>query len=303
MERWGSVRPFDAGVLFKLQPRVWDVGTLRRCIAILEPAPATSAFDARVAALVTLIAFAPERPAVVSAIVWQWFGRELPAFAAHVLYAVRERAGLPAISHRHTADEPSTVDGFADRQLDDIARWFEHVPAPIAATLAEAVAATETQRATADRVGVAELAAFMRHSAQFFHVIAQRGLDPLGFALSRSAALVVDPSPDERLALTAWARGAGHAICPRGNLVVMRIAIDAPWACALELVAAELGSGGCGGAGLLLRLRGDVPVAPTRPQLLLLCLPGEPIEELGPRFERWLAQAYPAAVDTWRRWS
>jgi hypothetical protein len=304
IERWGSLRPFDAGLLYELRHGAWDLGAVRKHIATLERARTmTSELAARGAALESLVSFARERPAVVSTIVWQWFGHKFPAFAAHVLYAVRERAGLPDMSRRHTADEPATVDGFADRQVEDVARWFEHVSAPTADTLADAIAATEAQRAAADRVDIAKLSTFMRQSAQFFHVISQRGLDPLGFALSRSGQIVVDPPLEERLALATWARAAKHAICPRGNLVVLRIAIDAPWPFALELIAAELGRGGSGGAGLLLRLRGDVPLAPVRPQPLLLCLPGEPIEELGPRFERWLARAYPAAVDAWRRWS
>jgi hypothetical protein len=85
-------------------------------------------------------------------------------------------------------------------------------------------------------------------------------------------------------------------------MFVVRIAVSAPWPLRLELIAAELGVGACGGLGLLLRLHGDAPVAVERAPVLL-CFPGEPTEERGPRFERWLSDAYPAATRAWQVWS
>jgi hypothetical protein len=303
MDWWSGVRPFDAAVLRRLRDGECDLDSLRTYVAKLERTRSTNAaIDPRAAELSRLLQFAAERPCVVSAIIWQWLGAQHSELAAHVVQSVRERAGLPDMSRRHTSDVGVDVDAFADRQLEDVARWFEHVPPPEAKTLAEAITATEAQRDVADRIDIVDLATFMRQSARFFHVLSQRSLDPLGFSLAREAQLRVELPLDERLELAAWARDANHTICARGRIVVLRIAIDAPWPLALELIAADLGRGVCGGAGLLLRLSGDVTIRCASAQPLLLCLPGEPIEQLGARFERWLSRAYPAAVDVWRRW-
>jgi hypothetical protein len=303
MERDHVSAGFDGAIVRELRAGVLDLETWRRHAARLsskEPA----GFDARPDALAALIAGAPERPAVASALVWQAIGSAHPALAAHVVQVIRERAELPGLRARLAADEPagSLVDWFADRQLEDAAGWIEHVPAPEAPTLAAAIAQNEERRAGAARIAHEQIVPFLQRAASFVLALAQRGVDPLGFPLAREAELQVDLPLAQRLELAGWGRAAGRTLCLRGQLRVLRIAIAAPWPLALELINAELGHGGCGGGALLVRLAGAAPVrAATAP--VMLCLPAEPIEELGPRFERWLARAYPAAVEAWRPWT
>ncbi|MGE0546745.1 MAG: hypothetical protein AB7O24_10250 [Kofleriaceae bacterium] len=313
MERWNEDAPFDAGVLHGLHNGPYTFAWLKAHASKLSwRAREDRRFDDRLAGLGPLIEASAQRPVVTSAIAWEWLGKDYPELASHVIRVIRDRAGLPGLRRRIVVDEPFgrapgqlQLTWFADRQLEDLAQWIEHVPAPEAATLVAMAEAIDAQRASADRVSSTELAAFMRETARFFIHVSQHGLDPLGFPLAREAQLDVNPSAEQRHEVATWARRAGHAICLRGELAIMRIAVQAPWSLRLELIAAELGRGLCGGAGLLVRLVGDHPlgrVAPV-PAPVLLCLRDEPIAERGPRFERWLSVAYPQAADAWRAWS
>ncbi|MGE0867609.1 MAG: hypothetical protein AB7P03_03545 [Kofleriaceae bacterium] len=313
MERWNTDVPFDAGVLNKLHNGPYTFAWLRVHASKLSWRPREDMrFDERLSDLGALLDAGAERPVVASAIAWDWLGKDYPELASHVIRVIRDRAGLPGLRRRIAAGEPFGggpeqlhVTWFADRQLEDLAQWIEHVPAPTGDTLVATAAAVEAQRASAERVSSTELAAFMRETARFLLHISERAVDPLGFPLAREAQLDSNPSPEQRHELAIWARRQGHAICLRGELMIMRIAVQSPWPLRLELIAAELGRGSCGGAGLLLRLAGDHAlgqVAPV-PVPVLLCLRDEPIAERGPRFERWLSVAYPQAVDAWRPWS
>ncbi|MDX2091709.1 MAG: hypothetical protein SFX73_27865 [Kofleriaceae bacterium] len=307
MERWDLAAAWDGATLAELRADKLDLATLQRLAGKLAShSPSERILDVRVAALPQVMQFAAQRPAAVSALVWTWLGREHASLASHLIHVIRERAGLPGLRRTIGADEPLAVEPswFADRQLEDAARWLAVLPPPPAATVADTVAASEAQRAAAERIAVGELALFLRRAAAFFVHLSAAGVDPLGFTLGREAQLDVDPPISQRLEIAAWARSVGPVLCVRGQLVVLRIpVVDAPWALALEMIAAELGRGLGGGAGLMLRLRGDGVDVPARRAPLLLCLPGEPVDELGARFERWLAHAYPWAVDAWRPWS
>ena len=241
---------------------------------------------------------------------WQLLGAHDPAVASHLVQLVRERAGLPGLRRLIAADEPPRsltaqalhVPWFVNRQCEDAAASVEDIPADDADTLVATSHANGAQRDAAPRTPRGELVAFLQQAAKLLLHLSTRKLNPLGFPLERNAQLVVNPPLPVRLELATWARRAGHAVCLPGELVVARIPVHAPWPLALELIAVELGRGLCGGAGLLFRVRSsEAFAAPTRAPLML-CLPGEPIEERGGRCERWLAWAYPHAVDAWRVW-
>jgi hypothetical protein len=306
MERWFYDAHFDSGVLQALRSGEHSLAALRELAAKLTRGRRTEiVLDERSVYISRLLDFAPERPAVVSALVWHWIGGAEPALASHLVQAIRKSAGLPGLRQRIRSDEPWSpntdraihVTWFADRQIEDLGRWCERVPAPLADTFAGAIAGTEAQRVV---VGEAtELATFMRQIASFLLQLSIRKLDPLGFPLSREARLAVDPPFEHRLELAEWARTMQRAICLRGMIMVMTIEVAAPWPLALEVIATQLGTGACDGFGVLLRLRGQVVPAASRAPLFV-CMPGETIEERGSRFERWLALAYPHAVDAWR---
>jgi hypothetical protein len=305
--RFGALQP---DVMHAMREGRIDVDALRRFSKRLakddreQPVPVV-----RQRPIARVLEHAATKPAVTSAVVWQLLGAHDPAVASHLVQLVRERAGLPTLRRLIAADEPRSltaqalhVPWFVDRQCEDAAAWAEDLPAVDDETLAATSAANAGQRAAAPRIPRQELVAFLQQAAKLLLHLSTRKLDPLGFPLERNAQLVVDPPLAVRLELATWARRAGHAVCLPGELVIAHIPIRAPWPLALELVAVELGRGICGGAGLLLRIRGtEVFAAPTRAPMML-CLPGEPIEERGGRCERWLAWAYPHAVDAWRVW-
>jgi hypothetical protein len=83
-------------------------------------------------------------------------------------------------------------------------------------------------------------------------------------------------------------------------MMILTIAVEAPWPLTLEVIASELGRGVSGAFGIVMRLCGEMALPSTLPAPMLLCIPEEPIELLGARFERWSQRAYPHAVDAWR---
>jgi len=305
MERWGNTAPFAAGAQAAFRDGQVDVTTLMNVAHQLGRAPRDRAWLAeRTGELPRVFEAARERPAVASALVWNWLGEAEPQLASNLVQAIRERAGLPGLRRRlEVAEAPSAVDvaWFGDRQVEDAAAWLEHVPAPHAATLSATIAAIEAQRA-AVATPITELAPFLRQVASFVVLLSTRALDPLGFPLSRDVSLVLDPPLAQRVELASWARSVQRAPCLRGQMIVMTLAVAAPWPLALEVIASELGSGTSGAFGVVMRLRAEVALPPGPQVPLLLCVPGEPIEERGARFERWSQRAYPHAVDAWRAW-
>ena len=309
VERWSNDVPLEQGLLRALRHQELAPAAMHKHASRLARRPQdVSPLDERVGHLAHLLDFAVERPATVSAIAWHWLGASHPDLATHVVQLIRERAGLPGVRERLTADEPYSRSGgdaihvawFADRQLEDAASWLEHVPAPAADTLAAATRANEARRA--QQRAILELTPFLRQVASFVLHLSRRELDPLGFPLGSDAQLHVDPPLAQRLELAAWARRARRTLCLRGQLIVMPIRVEAPWPLSLEVIAAELGCGGRG-FGLIMRLRGDASVPAATMAPVFLHLPAESIEERGARFERWLSRAYPHAVDAWRAWS
>lgn len=264
----------------------------------------------------SLFAHAATRPSIVSAAVWASFGEVDPELASMLVHLVRGRAGLPGLRSELVADDPGVraaggrlellAARFADRQAEDACAWLERIPAPLGpddgATLSAQHAAIEAARAAAPRIAADVLAGFLRRAASYFVQLSTRGLDPLGFPLGREAQVEASPDVERRIELAAWARRAGNRISPRGQLLVLTLPVLAPWPLRLELIAAELGHGQTGSVVLLLRLDAGGTVAVTSHAPALLCFPGEPPEELGPRFERWLAMAYPQATEAWRAW-
>jgi hypothetical protein len=324
---WDESRPLDRPTSTALRFGPVDRATLRRLAADLvkrRRAPSRAAPEAaaggapgdRFGEVARLLDGAAARPAVASALLWSWLAeRDGGVFAAHLVQRVRELAGLPGYRRQIAADDerwrPSNsvaalTDAFADRQIEDACAWMEHVPAPLAAAeaapLARQQAEIERMRAMAPRESAAEFAPFAQLAATFVVQLSARRLDPLGFPLGRDVELDRDPAVERRIEIAAWARQAGRLVSARGAMFVVRIAVRAPWPLRLELIAAELGVGACGGLGMVLRLAGDAPVAAEHAPVLL-CFPGEPPEERGPRFERWLSDAYPAATRAWRAWS
>ncbi|MFN0250307.1 MAG: hypothetical protein ACKV2T_25740 [Kofleriaceae bacterium] len=205
--------------------------------------------------------------------------------------------------------EPTEIDGvpqlawFADRQLEDAAAWMQNVPPPQGTTLREITEKIVGERERARRVSITLLVPFIHRSASLFLGLSVRGLDPVGYPLRPDAQLDIDPSIERRLELTRWARAAGHAICLRGHMLTMTIPIQAVMPDAVQLIAAELGHGGCGGMVFLLRAVGPADVPPLSPAPAMFCLFDDDIEERGARFERWLGRAYAHAMQAWRLWS
>jgi hypothetical protein len=320
MEARDEQLPLDRATRTGLQVGPTDPGRLRQLAADLAKrrdlpaAPADTVFD-RVPGV---LAQAAAHPVAVSAVLWSWLAPHNGAFAVHLVQRVRELAGLPGLQRRLEAsdpalekagDVPALVNALLDRQLDDACAWMEHVPPPLApllgaaASLSRQQAAIEDMRTRAPHEAAAEFAGFASLAATFLVQLSARGLDPLGFSLGREIQLAADPAVDRRLEIAAWALQAGRSLSPRGQMFVVSIPVAAPWPLRLELVAGELGRGACGGLGMVLRLAGEAPVVMTERAPMLLCLPGEPAEERGPRFERWLSEAYPAATRAWRAWS
>jgi len=305
IERWSNTVPFEMLVINSLRLGQHDVRSLRRFS--LEIGPGEKLVDEKLATIAPALAVAVEKPALASALIWHGIGQASPALASHLVHFVRLGAGLPGLRTRIAADEPSSLTGayhvgwFSDRQYEDTALWIEAIPVGTANTLGESIAAAERQRAGAARAPLEKIVAFLRLAASYLLLLSSRGFDPLGFKLQRDAQLIVDPPIDQRLSLASWARRSRRAICVRGQLALVRIPIAAPWPFTLELIAAELGRGGCGGFGLMLRLVGEITIA-AEALPMMLCLPGEPVEEWGSRFERWTMRAYPHAVDLWRPW-
>jgi hypothetical protein len=305
-----QIGPIDPA---RLRQLALDLAQRRQLPAL----PADNIFD-RVPGV---LAQAAAHPVAVSAVLWSWLApRNGGAFAVHLVQRARELADLPGLQRRLepsdpallcATDVPALVTAFLDRQLDDACAWMEHVPPPLsspsavgdAASLSRQRAAIDDMRARAPHESAADFAAFARLAATFLVQLSARGLDPLGFALGREVQLDADPSVDRRLEIAAWALQAGRSLSPRGQMFVVAIPVAAPWPLRLELVAGELGRGACGGLGMVLRLAGAAPVVMTERAPMLLCIPGEPTEERGPRFERWLSEAYPAATRAWQAWS
>lgn len=309
MERWASVGPFEADVLHRLRQGLHTPTELRfQSKRLAQDDRAKELVDGNLAVVTRLIASAATKPAVVSALIWDRVGNTDAALASHLVQLVRERAGLPGMRRRIVADEPQSLVNdhgphlgwFVDRQCEDMASWLEAVPPAAGDTLGATRGAIQSQREQARRIARDELAAFLEQAARFLLRLSTQRLDPLGYPLERDAQFVADPPLEQRIELAAWARQAGHELCLPGEIVVLRIPIASPWTLRLELIAAELGRGACGGCGLLIRLAGDQSLASPTPAPIMLCLPEESFEERGGRFERWLGWAYPHAVDAWR---
>jgi hypothetical protein len=317
---WNEMRPFDRTTLKSIRTELHDGAKLRaaahaftRDYSGRTPAGNAGAlFDA----LPVLFAAAVEKPAAASALLWLWFGAYDVDFASHLIHVVRDRAGLPGLHERLRVDDPFFVtvgrdlpalaQRFADRQLDDACAWLEDLPAPYGpdepSTLAAQRAASEAQRDGAPRIPDDELAGFAQRAATYLVQASMRGLDPIGFPLSREVQLDTDPALDRRIDIAAWARRAGPRISPRGRMFVVSIAIDAPWPVRLELILAEVGHGQGGVTGALLRLDAGGTIAVMDKATVLPCLAGEPVQERGQRFERWLPGAYHEATEAWRAW-
>jgi hypothetical protein len=323
MEARDEQLPLDRATRNGLQIGPVDPARLRRLAADLaqrRQLPALSA-DSIFDRVPGVMAQAAAHPAAVSAVLWSWLApRNGGAFAIHLVQRARELAGLPGLQRRlepsdpalrRATDVPALVTAFLDRQLDDACAWMEHVPPPLpslsvvvdAASLSRQRAAIDDMRTRAAREEAADFAAFARLAATFLVQLSARGLDPLGFSLGREIQLDADPAVDRRLEIAVWAQQAGRSLSPRGQMFVVAIPVAAPWPLRLELVAGELGRGACGGLGMVLRLVSEAPVLMAERAPMLLCFPGEPIEERGPRFERWLSEAYPAATRAWQAWS
>jgi hypothetical protein len=315
---WEDALPFDGASLGALRGAVDDPVALRRQVALMrrraDQPPAGT--DEQLAAVPALLQHAAAKPSVVSAMLWSWLRLPDGDIASQLVQLVRERAGLPPLRRRIAVDEPALAKAggsgpalvacFADRVVEDGCAWLGQVPPPLdptlGATLSDQAVAVATARENAARVALADFAPFARRAASFLVQLSARGIDPVGFSLARDVQLDGDPTLSRRLEIAAWAQRAGHLVCAPGHLFVLSIAVDAPWPLVLELIAAEPGRGTGGGLGLLLRLHGGSSPPVTERAPMLLTFPGEPAEELGVRFERWLADAYPSAVGQWRAW-
>lgn len=309
MERWSNRVPMQPGVLQALRNGEIDIASLERhAIKLDRSGRDRIGIDDRMRALPLVLSRAATSPAVASALVWNWLASE-PNLASHLLQHIRESAGLPGLRRTIEAGEPRSMPGdplhiawFAGRQLDDLARWIEHVPASEGDTLAAAIENTEAQRVVGGDVRFSDIVPFTRQVASFLLHLSQRDLDPLGFSLARDAQLEVDPPIERRLEIAAWARRSRRTLCLRGYLMVMCIAVSAPWPLVLEVIVGELGRGASPAIGLMLRLRGEVTAPSGAESPLFLCLPTEAVDERGARFERWLSTAYSYAIDEWRPW-
>lgn len=320
MALWDEAGPFERSLLKGIRADLTEGARIRDHHATFsrrERSRAAASDDGPYAGLPPVLALATTKPAIASAVLWTWFGTRDADFASHLIQIVRERAGLPGLRRRISADDPALpttgaslptlVTWLADRQVEDACAWIEGIPAPFgpddATTLADQRAAVERARTAAPRVSADEIAGFLRRAASFLVQISIGGQDPLGFPLGREVQLDADPPLERRIAIAAWARRSGHRISVRGPLFVLAIPVEAPWPLRLELIAAEPGHGQGGGPALLLRLDAGGTITVTAPAPVTLCLPGEPPAERGRRFERWLAIAYPHATQPWRAWS
>lgn len=307
IDRWFNDVPFDSGALNAFRADQLDVETLSRLAQKLGKRQRDGVqLGENAAPIRGLLDTARERPAVASAVVWQLLGRTEPQLASHLIHAIRERAALPGLRQPiESAELPVKPDvtWFDDRQMEDAAVWAEHIPAPTASNLAAAIEHTESQRAfTGMQINV--LVPFLQRVASFISTLSANGLDPLGFPLARDAQLVADPQFSRRLEVVAWGRSVGRTISLRGQMLILSIGVTAPWPLTLEIITSDLGRGASGALGITMRLRGESDLPPTpQPAPVLLHLPGEPVEILGGRFERWSQRAYPHAVDAWRRFA
>ncbi len=302
MERWFNDAPFDAGALQAFRNGHLDVAVLSQLASRLTRVDRTVRIDENSAPIARIFEVAHERPAVASTLVWHLLGATAPELASHLIQGIRERARLPGLRNPiASAEIVNKLDTawFEHRQIEDTATWMENIPTAPADTLADAIAQTEAQRA-ATGTSITELVPFVRQLASFLLSISTASLDPLGFALSSDAQLVADPPLAKRIEIATWARSAHRSICLRGQLMVMSIGVKAPWPLALEVITCELGRGSSGAFGILLRLSSDVTVPSPTQAPLFLCIPDEPIQQRGARFERWSQRAYPHAVDAWR---
>lgn len=320
MALWDGNAPFERSLIKGIRQHAGDGARIREQVHLFarhrtryEAPGGEDRFDG----IPAVLAAAASQPAVASALVWHWFRDRDADLASHFIHLVRERAALPGLRRRLVADEqalreaganlPALAVRFADRQLEDACAWIEGVPAPHGprdgATLAIQEAAIAEHRRAAPRISDDELAGFAQRAATFLVQLSAHGRDPVGFPLAREVSLDTDPAIERRIAIASWARRSGHRISPRGRMFVLAIPIGAPWPLRLELVAADVGHGQCGGTGLLLRLDGGGTIAVISHAPILLCLPEEPAADRGRRFERWLAVAYPQATEAWRAWS
>lgn len=303
-ERWVSTAPFEAGAMQALRTRQLDARYLRALAERLERRRLTKEerFAERAAPIARLFDLAPERPILASTLVWHSLGATAPKLASALIHVFRERAGLPGL--RRSLDPkqlPARPDStwFEDRQFEDAAEWAEYIPAPRGSTLAEAITRVEQQRTTTGAT-ITELVPFIQRTASFLQSLSRRSIDPIGFALAQQASLIGDPPLAKRFEVASWGRTVGRTLCLRGQMMIMTIAVQAPWPLAVEVIASELGRGVTGAFGILMRLRGEMALPSTLPAPVMLCLPGEEIEQRGARFERWSQRAYPHAVDAWR---
>lgn len=305
---WNRPIALDAAVLLRLRESV-DAGLLARSAKRLAYRAQRIAQPVMHAENIgSLMQHAAERPAAVSAVLWRWIGLNNDLLASHLIQIVRERAGLPSLRRVITpAEMPAVAElqltWFADRQLEDAARWMENVPPPTTGTLVEISDTLARERERAPRISIGSIVPFVKRAASLFLHLSTRGLDPLGFVVGSDAQLDIEPTMEQRLELTRWARGAGRAICTRGAMMTLTIPIQASAPHALQLIGAELGTGVCGGLMFLLRLLGPVSMPSLSPAPPLLCLPDDSLDERGARFERWLSSAYPHATSAWRAWS
>lgn len=303
MDRWFHDSPFDSSAQQAFRAGQLDTTALAFYAKQLGGSNRADVSLENAASIARVFAVAHERPALASTLVWHLLGSGHPELASNLIQAIRERARLPGMRRRiEKAELPAKpeLSWFDDRQIEDAAEWAEHIPVPPASTLVEAISLVEAQRAAAS-AHIATLVPFVQRIASFLLTLSRSSLDPLGFALSTNAQLAADPPLARRTEVAAWGRSVGRTLCLRGQMMIMSIDVAAAWPLALEVITSELGRGATGGLGIVMRLRGDAPLPPQqRPAPVLLCVPGEGIDVLGARFERWSQRAYPHAVDAWR---
>lgn len=307
---WDDAIPLTADTLNAVRKDVDDVDKLRDRAERFR-----TGAGVRMADVVTLFGRASDKPAVASALVWHLVGGVDTDLATHLIQLIRERAGLPRITAPFKIDDAglataaeklsTLVAWFCDRQVADVCSWCEAVPVPFGAgeSLAVQMTALAEARSHTPRTTPSQFLGFARLAATFLVQLSAQRVDPLGYPLERDVQVENDPALERRVEVASWARRAGHLISPRGTLIVLAIPIQAPWPWRLELIAAEPGHGSSGCLGLLLRICADgKPSVVTARAPMLLLAPGEPDEERGARFERWLAQAYVHATSEWRAW-
>ncbi len=308
IDAWNQPRGLDAAVLLRFRNSVDAAAVEQMAKRLAYRAKRIAHRVEHSSDIREVVDHAAERPAATSAILWRLNGANNASLTSHLIQIVRERAGLPALRQVIHASEPTVLDGvpqvawFADRQLEDACGWMENVPPPTVGTLVELADTIAVERTRSQRISIESLVPFVKRAASLFLHLSTRGLDPLGFGLAADAQLDVDPSISQRLEVSHWARSAGRAICPRGHMLTLTIPIQTTAPHVLQLIAAELGNGLCGGLAFLLRLLGPANVPPLSRAPVMLCLPDDTIDERGARFERWLKVAYPHATQAWRVW-